>query len=145
VRTLSKAYGLAGLRVGYGIGHRDVIAAISVSRGPYKVSGIAEAVAIGVLERDSDWVRDRVHEMRALRDDFASRLVAHGLDALRSEANFVAVLVDDATKVRDQLLAAGVLARAYTALPVFGDLVRVTVGPRAQLDEAFELLIGAVR
>jgi len=38
-----------------------------------------------------------------------------------------------------------VLARAYTALPVFGDLVRITIGPRAQLDEAFELLIGAVR
>ncbi|HUD69075.1 MAG TPA: histidinol-phosphate transaminase [Acidimicrobiales bacterium] len=145
VRTLSKAYGLAGLRVGYGIGHPDVIAAIAISRGPYKVSGIAEAVAIGVLERDGDWVHDRVIEMRALRDDFTARLVAQGLDALRSEANFVAVLVDDATKVRDQLLAAGVLARAYTSLPVFGDLVRVTIGPRAQLDEAFELLIGSVR
>jgi histidinol-phosphate aminotransferase len=145
VRTLSKAYGLAGLRVGYGIGHPNAVAAIAVSRGPYKVSGIAEAVAIGVLEHDLDWVRDRIAEVRGLRDDFASRLVANGLQALPSEANFVAVLVDDATKVRDELLESGVLARAYTSLPVFGDLVRVTIGPRSQLDEAFELLIGSVR
>jgi histidinol-phosphate aminotransferase len=145
VRTLSKAYGLAGLRVGYGIGHPDVIAPIGISRGPYKVSGIAEAVAIGVLEHDLDWVHDRIAEVRALRDDFTSQLATHGLAALRSEANFVAVLVEDATKVRDQLLAAGVLARAYTSLPVFGDLVRVTIGPRVQLDEALGLLVGSVR
>jgi histidinol-phosphate aminotransferase len=145
VRTLSKAYGIAGLRVGYGLGHPDVVAAIAVSRGPYKVSGIAESVAIGVLRDDLDWVRDRIDEVRALRDDFTARLAAGGLTPLRSEANFVAVLVDDATRVRDELLAAGVLARAYTSLPVFGDLVRVTIGPRSQLDEALELLIGSVR
>jgi histidinol-phosphate aminotransferase len=145
VRTLSKAFGLAGLRVGYGLGHPDVVAAIAISRGPYKVSGVAEAVAIGVLRHDLDWVRDRVAEVRALRDDFAARLGVHGLEVIASEANFVAVLVEDATRVRDRLLEAGVLARAYTALPVFGDLVRVTIGPREQLDEAFELLIGSVR
>jgi histidinol-phosphate aminotransferase len=145
VRTLSKAYGLAGLRVGYGIGHPDTVAAIGISRGPYKVGGVAEAVAIGVLERDGDWVRARVDEVRTLRDQFTSRLTASGLRPLASQANFVAILVDDATKVRDQLLDAGVLARAYTSLPVFGDLVRVTIGPSAQLDEALELLIGAVR
>ena len=145
VRTLSKAYGLAGLRVGYGIGHPDTVAAIEISRGPYKVSGIAEAVAIGVLKHDLDWVQARIDEVRTLRDEFTSRLLTEGLRPLRSEANFVAILVDDATKVRDQLLEAGVLARAYTSLPVFGDLVRVTIGPRAQLDEALGLLIGAVR
>jgi histidinol-phosphate aminotransferase len=145
VRTLSKAYGLAGLRVGYGLGNPDVVAGIAISRGPYKVGGIAEAVAIGVLEHDLDWVRDRIAEVRTLRDELTTRLIDHGLRVISSEANFVAVLVDDAMKVRDGLLEAGVLARAYSSLPVFGDLVRITIGPRDQLDEAFELLIGSVR
>ncbi len=145
VRTLSKAYGLAGLRVGYAIGDPGVVAAITVSRGPYKVSGVAEAVAVGVLRHDLGWVADRVAEVRALRAWFAGALTATGHEVLPSAANFVAVLVRDATATVERLLARGVLARAYPSLPVFGDLVRVTIGPRALLEEALELLQGETR
>lgn len=142
VRTLSKAFGLAGLRVGYALGDPDVIRAIGISRGPYKVGTVAESVSLGVLRDDVAWVRERVAEVRALRAWFAARLADAGFEVLDSQANFVAVLVDDAVRLLEQVLAAGVLARAYTALPVFDDLFRVTIGPRAQLDEALELLTG---
>jgi len=142
VRTLSKAFGLAGLRVGYALGHPDVVAAITASRGPYKVGTLAEAVALGVLREDVAWVRERVAEVRVLRAWLTARLLEAGFEVLDSEANFVAVVVGDATQLLERLLPAGVLARAYTALPVFGDLLRVTVGPRAQLDEALALLEG---
>ena len=145
VRTLSKAYGLAGLRVGYGLGDPDVVGAIAVSRGPYKVGSVAEAVALGVLRDDTAWVDARVGEVRALRGWLTSGLRDGGFEVLESQANFVAVLVDDATALLERLLAAGVLARAYASLPVFGDLLRVTVGPRAQLDEALGLLTGGAR
>ncbi|HEY8080809.1 MAG TPA: aminotransferase class I/II-fold pyridoxal phosphate-dependent enzyme, partial [Acidimicrobiales bacterium] len=145
VRTLSKAYGLASLRVGYAIGSPAVIGAIAVSRGPYKVGALAEAVALGVLEADLAWVRERIAEVVALRDAFSSRLRAAGHDALASSANFVAVRVDDAVGVLERMLADGVLVRAYPALPVFGDLVRITVAPQVQLDEAFEALEAATR
>ncbi|HEV3328648.1 MAG TPA: histidinol-phosphate transaminase [Acidimicrobiales bacterium] len=140
VRTMSKAFGLAGLRVGYALGDPNVVGAISVSRGPYKVGSVAEAVALGVLRDDVAWVRERVGEVRALRQWLTSRLVDAGFEVLDSQANFVAVLVEDATRLLDRLLPAGVLARAYTALPVFGDVFRITIGPRPQLDEALGLL-----
>jgi histidinol-phosphate aminotransferase len=143
VRTLSKAFGLAGLRVGYALGDVDVVRAITLSRGPYKVGTLAEAVALGVLRDDVAWVRERVAEVRALRGWFAARLEEAGYEVLDSQANFVAVVVHDAVRELERLLPAGVLARAYTALPVFGDLFRVTIGPRAQLDEALALLTEA--
>jgi histidinol-phosphate aminotransferase len=145
VRTLSKACGLAGLRIGYAIGAPPVIGPISVSRGPYKVGSLAEAVALGVLRDDEDWVQGRVAEARALRDWFSERLVALGFDVLASSANFVAIRVADAAGVFDLMLAHGVLVRAYTALPVFGDLVRITIGPKELLDEALEALEAATR
>jgi histidinol-phosphate aminotransferase len=142
VRTLSKAFGLAGLRVGYALGNPDVVDAITASRGPYKVGTLAEAVALGVLRDDVAWVRGRVAEVRVLRAWLTARLAEAGFEVLDSQANFVAVVVDDATRLLERLLPAGVLVRAYTSLPVFGDLLRVTVGPRAQLEEAVALLCG---
>ena len=143
VRTLSKAFGLAGLRVGYALGDPEVVGAIAISRGPYKVGTVAEAVALGVLRDDVAWVRERVGEVRALRTWLTQRLTEAGFEVLDSQANFVAVLVEDAPRLLERLLAAGVLARAYSALPVFGDVFRITIGPRPQLDEALALLTGS--
>jgi histidinol-phosphate aminotransferase len=145
VRTLSKVYGVAGLRVGYALGEPSVIASITVSRGPYKVGGVAEAVAVKVLGEDTAWVASRVAEVRSLRAWLTGELRAAGLRVLDSEANFVAVLVDDAVALRDRLLQAGVLCRAYAGLPVFGDLIRVTIGPRSLLDEALAAIIKETR
>lgn len=143
VRTLSKAFGLAGLRVGYALGDPEVVDAIAISRGPYKVGTVAEAVALGVLRDDVAWVRERVGEVRALRTWLTQRLTEAGFEVLDSQANFVAVLVEDAPRLLERLLPAGVLARAYSALPVFGDVFRITIGPRPQLDEALALLTGS--
>jgi histidinol-phosphate aminotransferase len=143
VRTMSKAFGLAGLRVGYALGDPRVISSIAVSRGPFKVGSVAEAVALGVLRDDVAWVRERVSEVRTLRTWFTSRLVEAGFEVLDSQANFVAVLVDDAPRLLERLLPGGVLARAYASLPVFGDVFRLTIGPRPQLEEALELLTGS--
>lgn len=143
VRTMSKAFGLAGLRIGYALGDPGTIGSVTASRGPYKVGALAEAVALGVLRDDVAWVRERVAEVRALRSWFSARLADAGFEVLKSQANFVALLVDDALVLFERLLAAGVLARAYRSLPVFGDVIRVTIGPRAQLDEALGLLTKA--
>jgi histidinol-phosphate aminotransferase len=143
LRTMSKAYGLAGLRVGYAIGHPSRIAPINVARGPYKVGSVAELLAVGALREDAAWLEGRVAEVRTLRDELARRLVAAGFHVLDSQANFVAVVVDDAVAVVDAMIERGVLARAYPSLRVFGDLVRITVPHAAQLDETFDALVEA--
>ena len=58
-RTLSKAFGLAGMRVGYGVGAAGLVAEVEKARGPYKVSGVAERMAEAALTQDVGWMRAR--------------------------------------------------------------------------------------
>lgn len=140
LRTFSKAYGLAGLRVGYAIGPPHLIAEIEKSRGPYKVTTAAEAAASAALREDSDWVRGIVEEIRANRARLTERLVRLGLRSWPSSANFLLVRSPpraeapgepdgDAIAFAAALRQRGIGVRAFPGLPHAGDCVRVTVGP----------------
>jgi histidinol-phosphate aminotransferase len=136
-RTFSKAYGLAGLRVGYGVMHADVADLVNRVRPPFNVNSLAQAAAIAALG-DQDYVA----ESRRLNDE-GMRALRAGFDALRlrhlpSHGNFVLVDVGDGMRVFDRLLRAGVIVRpvANYGMPAW---IRVTVGlPRenARLLEA---------
>jgi len=145
VRTLSKAFGLAGLRVGYGIGAAALVAAVEKSRGPYKVSALSEAAAVAALTHDLEWVRERAAEAVAIRQRFARELSARGLAPLPSAANFVLVPVEDAAAVAGAMRARGVAVRAFARLPRIGDAVRITVGPWPRMEAARDALLAAVR
>ncbi len=128
-RTLSKAFGLAGFRVGYALGSRDVIDRVETARGPYKVSAVSERVAIGVLSSDTGWVTERAAEVVRNRSRLALELSGLGCPALESSANFVLVPVRDAIRVEKGMRARSVAVRAFTGLTGIGDAVRITVGP----------------
>ena len=109
-RTFSKAYGLAGLRVGYALGHPDVIDLMNRVRQPFNVNSISLAAAAAALE-DHDFVR-RSYELNAA----GMRQITQGLDKLGlsyipSFGNFLSVNVGDAAKVFQQLLRRGVIVR----------------------------------
>ncbi|MBW3553365.1 MAG: histidinol dehydrogenase [Gemmatimonadetes bacterium] len=134
LRTLSKAYGLAGLRVGYAIGDPAAVRAIELSRGPYKVGGPAEAAAAAALLEGWSWMNDIVERTVANRERLADDLRDRGLRVLQSAANFLLVgAADDragwAGEVKAGLAARGIGVRAFDALPGFGDAIRVTIGP----------------
>jgi histidinol-phosphate/aromatic aminotransferase/cobyric acid decarboxylase-like protein len=142
VRTLSKIYGLAGLRVGFAVGAPEVIREIEKSRGPYKVNRLAEAAAVAALDDADGWipgVRSATLEGRAR---LAFELAALGYEPLPSSANFVLVPVDDAVFVTASLRLTGVAVRPFPALPGIGDAVRVSVGPPAELDRFLSALAG---
>jgi len=128
-RTLSKAFGLAGLRVGYGIGSPELVGEIMKARGPYKVSGVAERAAIAALEKDQRWVADRVADAVANRAHFRQELALRGIASLPSAANFVLVPVKDCIAVAGQLRNLGIGVRALPSLPGIGDAVRIGIGP----------------
>lgn len=145
LRTLSKAFGLAGLRIGYAIGSPDLIAAVEKSRGPYKVSVVAEHAAIAALTTDATWVRARVAETIANRRQLAGRLAALGLPALPSGANFLFAPTPHAVQIQRSLWESGVGVRLYTGLRGIGDAIRMTVGPwylMASLIQALERATG---
>jgi len=129
-RTFSKAYGLAALRVGYGIMNAQVAEMLNRVRQPFNVNALAQAAALAALD-DADYVdesRALNTQGRAALEEGFSKL---GLPFVPSHANFVLVKVGDATRVYARLLEQGVIVRpvANYALP---EWLRVTVGVGAE-------------
>jgi histidinol-phosphate aminotransferase len=132
-RTLSKAYGLAGLRVGLGLGSADLIGEIEKSRGPYMVGRLVERVAVAALRDDSGWLDDCVAETVANRERLAAELQSRGHAPLPSQANFLFIPMPEGTaKARsDALRTHGVSVRPFVGVAAAdpGDGLRVSIGP----------------
>lgn len=140
VRTLSKLFGLAGLRVGFAVGSPEVIREVEKSRGPYKVNRLAEAAAVAALEDAEVWIPGIRSETLEGRARLAFELASRGYTPLPSSANFILVPVDDAVFVTASLRQEGVAVRPFPELPGLGDAVRVSVGPPAELDRFIKAL-----
>lgn len=144
LRTLSKAHGLAGLRVGYAIGPAAWILEIEKSRGPYKIGGVAEGVAARVVSADRAWVEGIVEKTRENRERLAREIARLGLAHWPSRANFILVRLPDgwtATGTNAALRDHGVAVRPFPALPSGGECIRVTVGPWSMM----ERFLGALK
>ena len=136
LRTLSKAYGLAGLRVGFAVGSPATIRELDKSRGPYKVSAVADAAAAAALEDESGWIDNVVGEAHAMRGALATALRQRGFEPLPSEANFLLINVEPRTG-RDVLRAlrdGGVAVRPFD-IPGLFSAIRVTVAPWELLEQ----------
>jgi histidinol-phosphate aminotransferase len=139
-RTFSKAFGLAGLRIGYAVGDPAVIAEVEKSRGPYKVNAIAERAAVAAMRDDRAWVMARVQEAIVNRSRLQNALVALGLAPLPSQANFVLVPVRDAARIDLELRQHNVAIRPFVGLPGIGDALRISVGPWEMVERCLDAL-----
>lgn len=112
VRTLSKAFGLAGLRVGYAVCPRALAPMVRAAGGPYPVSGPSLAVGEALVakwERAEAWMA----QVRAEREELSAVLCELGADPLATQANFVTAEFADAAGVHAGLLARGISVRAF--------------------------------
>ena len=144
-RTMSKAFGLAGLRFGYGVGSAALVREVEKARGPYTVSAVAERAVAAALTEDLAWVREHARLAREIRDRFAAELRASGLRVLPSAANFVMIPTDRARDLARALTRSGVSVRLLTDLPVVGDALRVGVGPWEMMQLALDSIREASR
>ena len=141
LRTFSKVYGLAGLRIGYGFAHEDLIAELLKVKLPFEPSTPAQAGAIAALD-DKEWLHRSLElNARGLRR-MTQTLVELGLEPVPSEANFVLIPLESreaATNLVDALLQRGVIIRpmASWGLP---QCVRISTGT----DDDLDLLFGAL-
>ncbi len=130
MRTFSKAHGMAGVRVGYAIGHPDLVAAFDRVRNHFGVGRIAQAGALAALA-DQAWLRSVVAAVADGREALAAIAAANGLRALPSATNFVAIDCGRdgafARAVRTGLAARGVFVR-MPFVPPQDRCIRVTVG-----------------
>ena len=123
LRTFSKAYGLAGLRVGYGVGDPAIIRALSKPHVPFSVSRVAQAAAIASIEARAELL-NRTDTVIAERERVRTGLLDAGYRVAESHANFVWLpLGDRAVPFSGRLTESNVLVR-----PFAGDGVRVTIG-----------------
>ena len=137
-RTFSKAYGLAGLRVGYGLGHPAVIDLLNRVRQPFNVGSVALAAAAAALF-DSDFLARSYEVNRAGMAQLTAGFTRLGLEWIPSAGNFVTFRAGDGAGVNRRLLRQGVIAR-----PIAGygmpEWLRVSIGLEAENARFLEAL-----
>ncbi|PIQ81955.1 MAG: histidinol-phosphate transaminase [Candidatus Omnitrophica bacterium CG11_big_fil_rev_8_21_14_0_20_64_10] len=126
-RTFSKAYGLAGLRVGYGVGAPEIVAALQKVREPFNVNSLAQAAAEAALD-DAEFLERTRALLREEKGKIQAALKRLNLPAVPSAANFILFQAGpDAAGLMERLLRRGVIVRGMTAWGL-SEHVRVTVG-----------------
>ena len=135
MRTLSKSFSLAGLRVGYCIGPTDLVEALYKVKDSYNVDALAQAVALAALN-DLPWMRSNVARVRKTRARVAKSLARRGWDVPESESNFL--FARPAHKPAAEIFAALRAEHIYVRYfpgPRTGDRLRITIGTDAEMDE----------
>ena len=143
LRTFSKVYGLAGLRIGYGIGPAALLAEMNKIRGPFNTSGVAQAAASAALD-DTEHVRRSVESNRAGLAQMAYGLHSLKIKFVPSVANFLLVIFGtDTEPLVEELLKHGVIVRPMRWMG-FPMALRVTVGTHEE-NEKFLRALAEVR
>ena len=141
-RSFSKAYGLAALRIGYGVMHATVADMFNRVRQPFNVNSFAQVAAVAALA-DTAYVEESRAMNRAGLAQLYAGLEALGVDHVRSHGNFLLVKVGDAARINHALLAQGVIVRpvAGYGLP---EHLRVSVGLPAENERFLSALKAAL-
>jgi len=139
LRTFSKSYGLAGLRIGFALGPPEVIEAIDSVKDSYNVDRLATAAAVAAIE-DEEHHRKLVSEVVKNRGNLSGALADLGFDLVPSSANFVFVKPPKpAAEVVAALRERKILVRHYDREPIAG-WIRITVGTKDQHDKLLAAL-----
>lgn len=142
-RTFSKIYGLAGLRVGYGVARAEVADLLNRVRQPFNVNNLALAGAIAALD-DHSFVADSFELNRRGMEQMVAGLKRLGLEHIPSHGNFVTVAVADGATANARLLRQGIVVRPIGGYGLPNHL-RVTIGLETENRRFLEVLEKAVR
>ncbi|MDR2980823.1 MAG: histidinol-phosphate transaminase [Puniceicoccales bacterium] len=148
-RTFSKAYALAGLRIGYALGHPSVIATLHKVRDSYNLDRLAQAAGVAALE-DRAYYDGIVAKIKQTRDDTAAQLRALGWRVLPSQANFLMVEpVNPKTGEKGPAVAAAlfdyfkarkILVRYFPANPLTAPFLRISIGDIAEMKTVLNVI-----
>ena len=128
-QTLSKAYGMAGIRLGICYASKDIISVLNKIKPPYNINTLTQQKAIAELNK-IDIVEDHINSILKERQVLIDALnsVNFVKEVFRSDANFVLIKVDDANKRYQQLIEKGIVIRNRTNQPLCHNCLRLTVG-----------------
>jgi histidinol-phosphate aminotransferase len=126
MRTFSKIFGLAGLRLGYGIAHPDLIGALEKIRQPFNINSIAQAGALAALDDAGHMRKTRENNSDGLKI-YADTFRQFGLEFIPSAANFILVRVGDGQRIFNELQKRGVIVRPMGGYQL-GEWIRISIG-----------------
>jgi len=143
-RTFSKAYSLAGLRVGYGVAREDIAGALNKVREPFNVNSLAQAAALAALE-EKELLDTSIDLVRKEKERFYGVFDSLGVTYIPSRTNFILVDTDrDSIKVFNYLLKKGVIVREMSPWGLDG-FIRVNMGLREENDMFFKVFGEAIK
>ncbi|MEO1616950.1 MAG: histidinol-phosphate transaminase [Planctomycetota bacterium] len=139
-RTLSKSYGLAGIRFGYLVAQPSLIARLASIKDSYNCDYLATIAATAAMN-SQDWLRDVINKMNVTRGRMAERLTSLGFDVTPSHANFVWCThpSGEHEALYDYLKKHQILVR-YMSFPDWGDGIRISVGTDDQIDACLMMI-----
>lgn len=134
LRSLSKTAGIAGLRIGFAIGHAAVVDRISRVSGPYDINSFAVTAAFAALG-DQAYVEAYVAEVLAARQWLLEQLAAAGVRHHADGGNYLLIWPErPAAEVDQALREAGILVRSMAGKPLIDGALRVSLGTREQME-----------
>lgn len=142
-QTLSKAYGLAGIRLGICYASAEIISVLNKIKPPYNVNELTQKRALERLE-EGNTIKNEIYSIITQKE----RLLKALLDVkfiekvYPTEANFILIKVDDATKRYEELVAKGIVIRNRTSQPLCKNCLRLTVGTERENTKLIECLLG---
>lgn len=144
VRTFSKDASLAGLRVGYGVGHPKIIElmnAIKDSVNPYNIDSIAEELATVAIQ-DWSYYQDTISQICQTREWFAQELSKLGYDYIPSVTNFLLVKPKtvSASELLEILKGKNILVRYYPNIEMITDYLRISIGTQSEMETLVTVL-----
>lgn len=138
MRTFSKIFGLAGLRLGYGIAVPGLISALEKIRQPFNINALAQAAALAALDDDEHLQKTRANNFNGLRF-FENELRKIKLEYVPSAANFILVRVGDGQKIFNELQKRGVITRPMGGYGL-AEWIRISIGTPAENERCVEAL-----
>lgn len=140
LQTFSKAWGLAGVRLGMAFAQEETIGLMNRVKYPYNVNHLTQQAALEQLEsadKVSGWVSAIISERGRLENRLAG---LGGMTVFPSDANFLLVRMENATRVYNYLVDNGIIVRNRSRITLCGDSLRITVGTPAEDDELLKCL-----
>lgn len=133
LQTLSKAWGLAGLRVGMAFASEQIIEVFNKVKPPYNVNAVSQKFALEALnniERVNAWIKEAVEEREQLIKNIAQLQFVKKI--FPSDANFILIKMDDPKAVYNELVKAGIIVRDRSKISLCEGCLRITIGTRRE-------------
>lgn len=135
--TFSKAYGLGGMRVGYGIANEYIISNLYKLRPPFNITTLSLKASIVALS-DEEFVNESIKNNFIEMKRYEEFCKEKNLKYIESYTNFITIFVEDSTKLSDKLLKKGIIVRNLAGYKM--NAIRITIGTTKQNDKVFEIL-----